>query len=406
MVGVKFPRKTWNDIDLIGKTILVRVDYNVPIKNGKIEDEFRISATLPMLRKLIEKKCKIILISHLGRPNGKVVEEFSLEPVAKRLGELLEQDITFVSDCIGDKVKTTVRKMSVGEIILLENLRFYSEEESNDMKFAEQLVKSCGAKIFIQNGYGVIHRAHASTDAVTNFAPSVAGPLVVEEWLNIQNTIENPNRPFVAVLGGAKIVDKLPLIEKILEVADKVILGGAVANNFLMNEGFSVGASLWDMDVDLQTKKIIAQAKKKFGSNWKQDFIMPIDVAISKNGNPDGARYVVTRNAVGANNAIFDIGTKSINIATEAIEKAGTVIWNGTFGMAEKTNFAHASSRIALTLASNPQIYSLICGGDTVDFARNWDKLSGGSFSYLSTGGGAALNQISGKKLPGIDSLL
>lgn len=406
MVGIKFPRKTWNDIDLAGKTVLIRVDYNVPIENEKIEDDFRISATLPMIRKLVEKKCKIILISHLGRPNGKVVKELSLEPVAQKLENLLEQKVNFISDCIGDKVKTAVKKMSVGEVIMLENLRFYREEEVNDIGFAEQLVKSCGAKVFIQNGYGVVHRAHASTDAITNFAPSVAGPLVVEEWLTIQNTIENPNRPLVAVLGGSKIADKLPLIEKIVEVADKVVLGGAIANNFLMNEGFSVGASLWDMNIDSQTKDIMAKVKKKFGPRWRQDFIIPVDVAVSKNGNIDGARHVVTRGAVGGNNAIFDIGTKSINIATETIEKAGTVIWNGTFGVAEKANFAHASSRIALSLANNPQIFSLICGGDTVDFVRNWDRLNGGSFSYLSTGGGAALNQIVGKKLPGIDSLL
>jgi phosphoglycerate kinase len=241
---------------------------------------------------------------------------------------------------------------------------------------------------------------------VTDFVPSVAGPLVVEEWLNIQSTVKNPNRPLVAVLGGAKIADKLPLIEKIVDISDIVVLGGAVANNFLMGEGFSVGASMWDPEVDSQTNKIIAQAKKKFGSAWKQKFIIPADVAISKNGNPDGARHVVAHGAVAANNAIFDIGTKSINKATEAIEKAGTVLWNGTMGWAEKPNYAHASSRIALTLANNPQIFSLICGGDTVDFVRNWDTLKGGSFSYLSTGGGAALNQIAGKKLPGIDSLL
>jgi phosphoglycerate kinase len=173
-----------------------------------------------------------------------------------------------------------------------------------------------------------------------------------------------------------------------------------------MDQGFSVGASLWDPSVDAQTSKIISLAKAKFGSNWKQFFIIPVDVAVSKNGNPDGARHIVARGAVAPNNAIFDIGTKSINRATEAITSAGTVLWNGTFGLADKPNFAHASSRIALTLANNPQIFSLICGGDTVDFVRNWDNLKGGSFSYLSTGGGAALNQIVGKKLSGIDSLL
>jgi len=406
MVGIKFPAKTWSEIDLSGKNILVRVDYNVPIKNGKVEDDFRIFSTLPMLRKLQEKKCKIILISHLGRPHGEKKEELSLKPVAKKLEELLGQKINFIPDCIGDKVKSSVRKASQGEILLLENLRFYKGEESNDMNFAEQLAKSSQARVFIQNGYGVVHRVHASTDAITNFIPSVAGPLLIDEWLSIQNTIKNPNRPLVSVIGGAKIADKLPLIEKIVEISDKVILGGAIVNNFLMNEGFSVGASLWDPTVDLKTNKIIDQAKKKFGRIWRQNFIIPVDVAVSKNGNSNGVRHVLTRNSVAPNNAIFDIGTKSINIASDSIKNAGTVIWNGTLGMAEKVNFSHSSSRISLTLANNPQIFSLICGGDTVDFVRNWDRLKGGSFSYLSTGGGAALNQISGEKLPGIESLL
>jgi len=314
--------------------------------------------------------------------------------------------VGFVADCVGDRIKIASKKLAVGEVLLLENLRFYRGEEENDSGFARQLVKSTGAQVFIQDGYGVIHRAHASTDAITDFLPSVAGPLVVEEWMNIENTIKNPNRPLVAVLGGVKIADKTPLITKLINKSDYVIVGGAIANNFLMAQKFSVGASAWSPEADSTVNKIFVQVKKKFGQNWKQNFILPVDVAVSVNGSKTSARRVVTRASVKPNNAIYDIGTKSINHISQIIAQAGTVIWNGTLGLAEEPNFSYGSARVALTLANNPQIYSLICGGDTVDFVRDWDKLGGGSFSYLSTGGGAALSQIAGEKLPGIEALL
>ncbi|MDR1197134.1 MAG: phosphoglycerate kinase [Candidatus Nomurabacteria bacterium] len=401
-----FPKKILAEVDVERKVVLLRTDYNVPIKAGKVTGDHRIYASLPTLRKLIERKAKVVVISHLGRPHGAIDPALSLKPVAKVLADYLGQPVSFVSDCVGDKVRLAVKKMSVGEVLLLENLRFHAGEEADDADFARQLVKSSGARVFVQDAYGTVHRKHASTAAITDFLPSVAGPLVVEEWLKIQNVVQNPNRPLVSVLGGAKIADKLPLLEKLIKLSDKVILGGAVANNFLMAEGFSVGASLWDTEVDELVNKIIVQVRAKFGSVWKQKFILPVDVAISKNGNPDGARHVVTRGDVKPNNAIFDIGTKSINRATEAVKSAGTVIWNGTLGLSDKLNYAYGSSRLALTLADNPQIYSLICGGDTVDMVRKWDVLNGGSFSYLSTGGGAALTQIAGQKLPGIESLL
>lgn len=401
-----FPRKTWEGIDLRGKIVLLRTDYNAKAKKGDKPYDWRIRASLPTLR-MLEKNCaKVVIISHFGRPEGNVNPELSLKPVAEVLGELLDKEVKFVSDCVGDKVKVACKKMTPGDVILLENLRFHIGEENNDSEFAKQLVKSSGAEVFIQDGYGVIHRKQASTDAITNFVPSVAGPLVVEEWTNIENVISNPNRPLVAVVGGSKIVDKVPLILRLIKKADYVVIGGAIANNFLMNEKFSVGASLWSPEADVSVNKILVQAKQKFGREWKQHLILPIDVAVSVNGNKNGARKVVSKSGVKPNNVIYDLGTKTINHICQIVEKAGTVLWNGTLGLSEEPNFAHASSRLALTLANNPQIYSLVCGGDTVDFVRNWDNLDGGSFSYLSTGGGAALSQISNEKLPGIEALL
>lgn len=403
---INFPRKTWRDVDLRGKIVLLREDYNASTKKGEKPYDWRLRASLPTLKLLKKSGAKIVVISHRGRPEGKVVPELSLKPTAEVLSELLDDKVEFVPDCIGDKVKIVCKKMAPGDIVLLENLRFHSGEEENDLEFAKQLIKSTGAQLFIQDGYGVVHRANASTDAITDFAPAVAGPLLIEEWTSIENSIANPNRPLVAVAGGAKIADKVPLILRLIEKADYVIIGGAIANNFLMNQGFSVGASLWSPEADKDVNKILVQAKKKFGASWKQHLILPIDFAVSVNGSENGARKVVSRNGVKPNNAIYDLGTKSINHLCQVVQQAGTVIWNGTLGLTDKPNFAYASSRLALTLANNPQIYSLICGGDTVDFVRNWDNLDGGSFSYLSTGGGAALSQIAGKKLPGIEALL
>jgi 3-phosphoglycerate kinase len=346
------------------------------------------------------------VISHLGRPDGKIDPKFSLEPVAQKLGELWSGSVKFVSDCVGDKVKVATKSLAVSEILLLENLRFHPDEEANDPEFARQLVKNSGARYFVQDGFGVVHRAHASTAAITEFVPSVAGLLLEREYLSIENVINNPNRPLVVVLGGAKIADKLPLLDKFIDIADTIVVGGAIANNFLAAEGFPVGASQWDPDMDVETTKILAKARRVYGAGFKQKFILPVDVAISKNGNPDGARYNVVRGKVAPNNQIFDIGTKSINRMTEIIERAGTVVWNGTLGVAEKPNFAHGSSRLALALSGNPQIYSLVGGGDTVDFVRDWDVLRGASFSHLSTGGGASLDLMTDQPLPGLDSLL
>jgi phosphoglycerate kinase len=299
-----------------------------------------------------------------------------------------------------------VKKLPVGEVLLLENLRFYREEELNDADFARQLVKLSMAELFVQDGFGVAHRRHASTDAITNYLPSVAGLLLEREWAELKTALRDPNRPLVSVIGGAKIVDKMPLLRQLLRRSDSMIIGGALANNFFVSLGLPVGASVWQPEADAETSEIITAARSRYGGKLKQHFLLPVDVAVSRNGNPKMARHNVARTQVAANNCIYDIGPKTINRVTEVIAKAGTVIWNGTMGLSSYENFSHGSARIAMTLAENPQIKSIILGGDTVDFVRRWDVLDGGSFGYLSTGGGAALALLAGKRLPGLDALL
>ena len=406
MNDIIFPKKIVTDVEIRGKTVLLRTDYNVPMRGPRIADDFRIRSSLPTIDYLIKNGAKIVIISHLGRPDSSKDFRFSLEPVANRLSELLNKKVSFINECASDKVRLFVKKMANGDVVLLENLRFNIGEETNDHKFARDLVKFTNADLFVNDAFGAAHRAHASTAAITDFVPSVAGLLLKKEYLNVKNAIENPNRPLVAIIGGAKIADKTPLIAKFVDIADEIIIGGAIANNFLMAEGYPIGASLWDAETDEIVRDIIAAAKQKFGADYAKKFLLPIDLAISKNGNPTGARVVVTRNKVAANNVIYDLGTKSITKVIESIRNAGTVIWNGTLGLAEKPHYSVASEKVAETLASNPQIFSVIGGGDTTDFVRGWDKLDGGSFSYVSTGGGASLELMTGQKLPGIENLI
>lgn len=404
---MKFPYKTVRDVDIQGKQILMRVDYNVPLnKDGSIADDFRITASLPTIRYLLKHGARLVLISHLGRPDGKIKTELSLEPVAVNLSNQLKQPVKFVHDCIGDIASVATKKLAAGEVVLLENLRFHAEEESNDRNFASSLAKSSHANLFVQDGFGVVHRAHASTDAITEFLPSVAGLLLEREYIEIEKAINDPNRPLTAILGGAKISDKIPLVKKFISIADIVIVGGAMSNNFLKYLGYNVADSLVETDVDRAIKDILDTAHDKFGTEFNQRFILPTDVAVAEHGNEDEPRLEVPIDAVHAKMRIFDIGSKTIDRVSLAAAESGTVIWNGTLGVAEKENFAHGSARLAMTLATHPYIISVVGGGDTADFVRNWDSLKGGSFTHVSTGGGASLELMSGDILPGIAALM
>jgi phosphoglycerate kinase len=405
---MQFNKKTIKDVPLEHQTVLVRADYNVPLKDdGTIADDYRILQSLPTLKFLIHAGCKIVIISHLGRPKGKPDPKASLEPVAAHLGELLGKKVASVPACIGDQVTVAVRALKPGGIALLENLRFHPEEEANDKTFAKKLARDSTARYFVQDGFGVVHRAHASTDAITHFLPSVAGLLLQKEVSTIVAAMQSPKRPLVAVLGGAKVSDKIKVIEKFVGIADQLVIGGAMANTFLKYKGLPIGKSKYEEGEEAQLDRIYELARQKVGTEHVDDFILlPTDVAVASEIAPDQRRTIVDVSAVAAADYILDLGPESTKTITQQIEKAKAVIWNGTLGYAEYVVFAYSSAKLAMALAANPHIFSLIGGGDTADFVVHWDAKKGKSFSHVSTGGGASLELMAGDTLPGVAALM
>jgi phosphoglycerate kinase len=404
---MKFFKQTMTTVPLSGQTILMRADYNVPLReDGTIADDFRIRASLPTVQKLLADGCKVVIISHLGRPEGRD-KKLSLEPIAQRLAELLGEPVRFVNQAVGDKVRMAVKAAPKRGVIMLENLRFYTGEEANDERFAHDLATSSGARYFVQDGFGVVHRAHASTSAITLQLPSVAGLLLEREYTTITQAMKAPKRPFVAVLGGAKVSDKIKVIEEFIKVADTIVITGAMANTFLAYKGYAMGSSKCERNVKETLDAIYAAARQKVGSNTVDDFlVLPIDLAVGSTPASDQTRRLVALDALAATDIALDIGDRSIEQLVGIVAKAQTVIWNGTLGMAEFPHFAHGSARLALALATHPEITSIIGGGDTADFVLNWDARKGASFTHVSTGGGASLELMAGEKLPGIESLL
>ena len=405
--ALSFFKLTIKDVPIEHKTVLVRADYNVPLnKKGEISDDLRIRASLPTLRYLLDRHCKVVIMSHLGRPDGRDAS-LSLEPVANRLAELLGQPVAFVGDVKGDQVVQAVKKARAGSVTLLENLRYYREEEANDADFAHEIAAATQARYFVQDGFGVVHRAHASTDAITRFIPGVAGLLLEKEYQTITEAMEHPRRPLVAVLGGAKVSDKITVIERFVDVADKIVIGGAMANTFLAYKGYGMGASLVESDQQPVLERIYAAAVKKVGQDAVDEFIiLPSDLAVADVISETAPRRVVMADAVATGDKALDIGDRSIDTVVETVASAQTVVWNGTLGYAELPAFAHGSARLALALATQPQTTSIIGGGDTADFVLKWDGGTGESFTHVSTGGGASLELMSGEKLPGIERLL
>lgn len=401
-----FYKRTVKDVPIDHKTVLVRADYNVPLnKNGAISDDLRIKASLPTIQYLLDHHCKVVIMSHLGRPEGRDASQ-SLKPVAKRLAELLDKKVVFIDDVKGDKVVQGVKKAPTNAVVLLENLRYYPEEEANDEAFAKAIAKSTGARYFVQDGFGVVHRAHASTDAITHYIPSVAGLLLEREYVTITNAMLKPQRPLVAVMGGAKVSDKITVIEKFVDIADTIVIGGAMANTFLKYKGHDMGGSKVEDGQEAVLDGIYKAAHKKLDTSVEDFIILPTDLAVASDVSENETRRNVGLDAIGANDKALDIGDDSIERVAEVIKGAKTVIWNGTLGYAEFPEFAHGSARLALTLATNPEVTSIIGGGDTADFALKWDGEGGKSFTHVSTGGGASLELMSGKKLPGIECLL
>lgn len=404
---MSFFKQTIRDVPLQGQTVLVRADYNVPLEgDGSIADDFRIRSSLPTLTYLLEHGCKVVVMSHLGRPEGKDAN-LSLEKVGVRLAQLLGKDVRFVDDCIGDRVYQVVKRAPRDSIILLENLRFHAEEEADDLDFAKKIAKASGARYFVQDGFGVVHRAHASTHAIALVLPAVSGLLLEKEYVTITSAMRSPERPLVAVVGGAKVSDKIGFIDELVRVADKIIVSGAMANTFLAYIGTNMGASRVEKDQEAILQDIYEAVKTKVGDGGVDEFlILPTDVAVAKKVDASEPRRTVKLADIARDDLALDIGDETIEATVKAVTEAKTVIWNGTLGVAELPNFAHGSARLALALATNPDITSIIGGGDTAEFVLNWDAKKGKSFSHVSTGGGASLELMAGEKLPGIECLL
>lgn len=405
-----FHKKTIRDVPLDGKQVLVRADYNVPLDGGRISDEYRLIRSVPTIKYLLERGCSVVVCSHLGRPDGQVNAKYSLEPVAARLGELLNTPVGFVPESVGERVAQATKRLRPGQVLLLENVRFHAGEEANDSEFARRLAKDSNASYFVQDGFGVVHRAHASTAAITQFLPSVAGLLLESEVSTILGAMEAPKRPLVAILGGAKISDKIKVIERFVELADQIIIGGAMANTFLRYKGLPVGKSLVEKDQEAVLDQIYAKAAGKLaGRQSVDDFIkLPTDVVVADSLEATASVTVVAANAVPETDYILDLGPESAQAAADLLKNAGTAIWNGTLGMAEREAYAHASATITETLATqHPATASLIGGGDTADFVRQWSTSRNRDFpGYISTGGGASLELMAGKELPGVAMLL
>jgi phosphoglycerate kinase len=405
---MNFSKQTVRDIDVDRQVVLVRVDYNVPLKkDGSIDDDLRIRASLPTIKYLIERQCKLVLMSHLGRPEGRDQSQ-SLAPVAARLSELLGQSVKFIDDCVGDKVYQTVKHAPCGSVILLENLRYYPQEEADDMEFAKNIAKSTGANLFVQDGFGAAHRAHASTHAITQFLPSFAGLLLEKEVTMINRSMELPARPFVAIIGGAKISDKIDLIKRFIDKADKILIGGAMANTFLKFKRYDMGKSLVESDQDEILREIYDLAAAKVGPENVDDFlVLPKDLAVSTSiDDPNQIRREVSVDKIANDEMALDIGTQAIDQFCDIISTAKTIVWNGPMGIAEKEVFSIGSARIALAIAANNEDVSIVGGGDTADFVLKWSGGDESSFTHISTGGGASMELMSGKKLPGVESLL
>jgi len=389
-------KKSIRDIDIKGKSVLMRVDFNVPLDdNGNITDDNRIRETLPTIRYALDNGAKLILMSHLGRPKGEVKDEFSLAPVGKRLEELLKKPVMKLDDCIGPEVEKAVRTMASGDVILLENLRFHKEEEKNNPEFARKL--SGLAEIFVNDAFGTCHRAHASTEGVTHFLPSVAGLLVEKEIQYFEKISESPERPFVLVLGGAKVSDKIPMIENMLSKADIILIGGAMAYTFLKQEGIKIGSSRYEQEVADTAKKILDKARSK-----GVELLLPVDhVEVNNIETPQQIKTTYDAE-IDEGYMGVDIGPKTITLFSDRLKKAKTIVWNGPMGIFEKDQYSKGTKMIAQAIAGTSAT-SIVGGGDSAAAAEKFGVKD--RISHISTGGGASLEYLEGKILPGIAAL-
>ena len=389
-------KKTIRDIDAAGKKVFIRVDYNVPMdKSGVITDDTRIRATLPTLKFLLEQGASLILASHLGRPKGAPEPQYSLAPVAKKLGELLGQEILFAADCVGEPAATAAAALRPGQVLMLENLRFHKEEEKNEPAFARELASL--ADIAVNDAFGVSHRAHASVEGITKYLPAVAGFLMEKEIAFLGQAVASPERPFAAIIGGAKVSDKIAVIENLLTKVDILIIGGGMANTFIAAQGYSVGKSMVEPDKYELAKTLIADSEKR-----GVRLLLPVDLIIADRFAADAASKTVSADGIDADWMALDIGPKSADMFAQALAQAKTIVWNGPMGVFEMEAFAKGTEAVAHAVAASSAV-SIVGGGDSVAAIEKTglaDKIT-----HISTGGGASLEFLEGKILPGISAL-
>lgn len=389
-------KKTVRDLDVADKKVLVRVDFNVPLNDkGEITDDTRITASLPTIQYLLEQKAAVILMAHLGRPKGQVKPELSLAPVAKHLGKLLGKKILFAPDCVGEAAQAAASKLKPGHILLLENLRFHKEEEKNDMEFAEKLASL--ADLYVNDGFGVSHRAHASVEGVTHFLPAAAGFLLEKEIQYVGQAVTNPLHPFVAIIGGAKVSDKIGVISNLLDKVDTLLIGGGMANTFLAAQGYKMGKSLVEEDKLDLAKELLAKAKKN-----KVNMLLPTDLVMAAAFAPDAEH--VTEKVKNLNQAYMalDIGAETSKAYAEALADAKMIVWNGPMGVFEMDAFCKGTEAVAKAVAKS-RATSIVGGGDSVAAIEKLGLAK--RITHISTGGGASLEYLEGKVLPGVAAL-
>ena len=389
-------KKSIKDIDVAGKKVFIRVDYNVPMdKAGNITEDTRIQATLPTLKYLLEQNAAIIIASHLGRPKGAVMPEFSLAPIAKRLSALIGREVAVAPDCVGTEVEALAKSLKSGQILMLENLRFHKAEEKNDPEFSKQLASL--ADVAVNDAFGVSHRAHASVEGITNYLPAVAGLLMEKEIIFVGQTVANPVHPFVAIIGGAKVSDKIGVIENLLNKVDTLIIGGGMANTFLAAQGYKIGKSLLEADKVELAKTLITTARER-----GVQLLLPTDVVIADKFAADAQHKAVAVDAIDGEWMALDIGPNTAKVYAKALEDAKTVIWNGPMGVFEMDAFANGTETVAKAVAASSAT-SIVGGGDSIAALEKTglaDKIT-----HISTGGGASLEFLEGKVLPGIAAL-
>jgi len=387
-------KKTVRDIDVKGKRVIARCDFNVPMKEGVITDDIRIVSALPTIKYLMEQGAKVILMSHMGRPDGEPNMKYTLKPVADRLSELLGQEVLFISSpaVVDDAVKAAAEGLAEGQVMLLENVRFRKEETKNGADFAKELASL--ADIFVNDAFGTAHRAHSSTAGVADYLPAVSGFLIEKEVEFLGNAVENPNRPFVAIMGGAKVGDKIPVIENLLKKVDTLIIGGGMSYTFYKAEGLEIGTSILDKD----SLELAPQLLKK-AEEAGVKMLLPIDVVVADDFRNDAKSAIVDKDAIPADMMGMDIGPKTVELYKAAIAEAKTIVWNGPMGVFEMENFAHGTRDIAEALAESDAV-TVIGGGDSAAAVEQFglaDKMT-----HISTGGGASLEFLEGKVLPGV----